>query len=261
MSGNESLNTSASKNVSRTSGQPGLVRISAAIPPSTTTIEIAAIALPRRVRARRAASRSWRRRDASARRSASFTLGSGAVLLEDGGLGDVAHPLLLDRGQLARLVQGRDRGRDAVGQRRVLLQQRAPLVAAGGGELPDDRRRPAPGPRSGSRRSGTSTTIASTWSFLSALTTSLEVSNTCGSDAGWITSLTASRLRGADLDADVGVLRGRRARCAVELASPSSRRPPARPRSRASEKSTCSARFGVIEIWLTSKSKSFGPGA
>jgi hypothetical protein len=44
MSGNEVLKASAEKNVSRTSGQPLLVRTIAARPPRTTTDETAAIA-------------------------------------------------------------------------------------------------------------------------------------------------------------------------------------------------------------------------
>jgi len=48
MSGNESLKTSTLKNVSRTSGHPGLVRISEVRPPMTTTVETAAIVWPRR---------------------------------------------------------------------------------------------------------------------------------------------------------------------------------------------------------------------
>ncbi len=61
MSGKVSLNSVQLKNVSRNAGQPGLVRISAARPPMTTTVETAAIANPRRSRARRAAARSARR--------------------------------------------------------------------------------------------------------------------------------------------------------------------------------------------------------
>jgi hypothetical protein len=44
MSGNEVLKASAEKKVSRTSGQPLLVRTIAARPPRTTTEETAAIA-------------------------------------------------------------------------------------------------------------------------------------------------------------------------------------------------------------------------
>ena len=61
ISGKESAKTSGEKNESRTTGQPGLVRISTAIPPRTTTVEIAAIDCPRSARARRAAARSARR--------------------------------------------------------------------------------------------------------------------------------------------------------------------------------------------------------
>ena len=49
------------KNVSRTTGQPGLVRTQAARAPRTTTVETAAIACPRRACRRFAASRSRRR--------------------------------------------------------------------------------------------------------------------------------------------------------------------------------------------------------
>jgi hypothetical protein len=61
MSGNESLNSSTSKKVSRTDDQPGLVRMSAARPPRTTIVEMAAIVAPRRAVARFAAARSARR--------------------------------------------------------------------------------------------------------------------------------------------------------------------------------------------------------
>ena len=61
MSGKESLKALQEKKVSRTSGQPGLVRTSAARPPRTTTLETAAIAWPRRARRRLAASRAARR--------------------------------------------------------------------------------------------------------------------------------------------------------------------------------------------------------
>ena len=48
-SGKDSLKTLHEKKVSRTTGQPGLVRIQAARPPMTTMLEAAAIAWPRRV--------------------------------------------------------------------------------------------------------------------------------------------------------------------------------------------------------------------
>ena len=60
-SGNDSLKMVALKNVSRTAGQPLLVRISAASPPITTTLETIAIAMPRRSRRRFTAARSARR--------------------------------------------------------------------------------------------------------------------------------------------------------------------------------------------------------
>ena len=60
-SGKEFLNSLQLKNVSRTVGQPGLVRTSAARPPITTTEESAAISVLRRAFARLAASRSRRR--------------------------------------------------------------------------------------------------------------------------------------------------------------------------------------------------------
>ena len=60
-SGKASLKTDQEKNVSRTTGQPGLVRIQVARPPMTTTVESTAIAWPRRCWRRFAASR-WRRR-------------------------------------------------------------------------------------------------------------------------------------------------------------------------------------------------------
>ena len=47
-SGNASLKTLQEKNVSRTVGQPGLVRTRAARPPTMTKVETAAIAWPRR---------------------------------------------------------------------------------------------------------------------------------------------------------------------------------------------------------------------
>jgi hypothetical protein len=59
-SGKASLKALQEKNVSRTFGQPGLVRTSAARPPRTTRVEAAAIACPRRAFARFAASRAAR---------------------------------------------------------------------------------------------------------------------------------------------------------------------------------------------------------
>ena len=108
---------------------------------------------------------------------------------------------------------------------------------------------------------GTSTTTASTWPCLSAVTTSLEVSKTCGSSSRLDRLVDRVEARGADLDADRGVgevvERGRVGGVGVlerddrllGLVVGARRSRPAR---RAS---------GVIEIWLTSKSKSFGPGA
>src|SRR5215210_9119109 len=97
--------------------------MSAAIPPRTTTVETVAIVKPRRSCRRFAASRS-------ARRSLMW-------LLEDGGVGLLGDPGLLDVAELARVVQGCDRGRDTVGERRVLLEERAPRIAARSVELPD----------------------------------------------------------------------------------------------------------------------------
>jgi hypothetical protein len=59
--GNEFLKASQSKKVSRTVGQPLLVRISVAYAPSTTTVDRAEIAAPRAARRRPAASRTARR--------------------------------------------------------------------------------------------------------------------------------------------------------------------------------------------------------
>ena len=56
---------------------------------------------------------------------------------KNGRFGRLAHPLLLDLRQLAGVDQALDRLRDAGGERRVLLQEGAPLVAAGCGELAD----------------------------------------------------------------------------------------------------------------------------
>ena len=94
ISGKESLNCWTSKNVSRTDGQPGLVRMSAAIPPRTTIVETAAIVAPRRARARFAAARS-------ARRSVAASAVSVSGLLKDRSVRSFAHPLLLDVRQFA----------------------------------------------------------------------------------------------------------------------------------------------------------------
>jgi len=61
MSGNEDLNASAEKNVSRTDDQPLLVRTIAARPPRIRTEERTAIAWPRRALAFLALSRAARR--------------------------------------------------------------------------------------------------------------------------------------------------------------------------------------------------------
>ncbi len=57
-SGNERLKSGHEKNVCLTSSQPGLVTMIAISPPITTTVEMAAIAAPRRPRRRRAAART-----------------------------------------------------------------------------------------------------------------------------------------------------------------------------------------------------------
>ena len=134
--------------MSRTAGQPGLVSTSAASPPSTTTVDTAAIGWPRRARCRLAASRAARRSTVTA---SALTRGmlparpaaaarSRPDQLQDGRLGGLAHPASLDLAELARGAKAVDRLRDAARERRVLVQQRAPLVAARGAELADDRR-------------------------------------------------------------------------------------------------------------------------
>src|SRR5262245_34437789 len=134
-SGKVSRKSCQEKKVSRTSGHPGLVRIRAANPPSTTTLEIAEIASARRLRRLWASARSARRPRAIARRSS----GEGATeaLIDHRRVGLLSDPGVLDVRQLARVPELVDRERDAVRERRVLLQQSAPLIAARGGELAD----------------------------------------------------------------------------------------------------------------------------
>ena len=159
-SGKESLKTSQVKNVSRTSGQPGLVRIQAARPPRTTTVETAAIACaaPRLAALRRLAFEAAVADDGGlGHAAADLTRRDGPrrapALVQFGGAGGLAHPALGDLASSPELSQRFDRLGDAGGQRRALGQQGAPLVAAGGGELADDGRASGPGPRSGRARS------------------------------------------------------------------------------------------------------------
>src|SRR5690349_21072595 len=130
--GKLAVNWSHEKKVCWTSSQPGLVRMSAASPPSTTTLETAAITVPRRACRRRAASRATRR-------SAGVLTGPAVAplpLLELGRLGP--DPLVGDLLELAGALQRVDRVGDAGGQRGALLEHGAPVVGALGAELADD---------------------------------------------------------------------------------------------------------------------------
>src|SRR3954451_12352866 len=130
--GNDVLNASGSKNVARTLSQPGLVTSNAASPPTTTTADPAAIASPRRARRRSAAARTARRSSGAT----AVTVG----LLQHRRAGGGAHEALLERLELAAFAEVADRLAHALRQRRALLQQRRPLVAARRAELADDLR-------------------------------------------------------------------------------------------------------------------------
>src|SRR4051812_18046992 len=130
--GNDVLNASGSKNVARTLSQPGLVTSNAASPPTTTTVDPAAIASPRRARRRSAAARTARRSSGAT----AVTVG----LLQHRRAGGGAHEALLERLELPAFAQVVDRLAHALRQRRALLLQRAPLVAARRAELADDLR-------------------------------------------------------------------------------------------------------------------------
>src|ERR1700761_8869611 len=127
-SGKAFLNSLQLKNVSRTVGQPGLVRISAAMPPITMTEESAAISALRRVRARFASSRS-RRRTPLGRSPGTVAAESvtrpGDASVEFRRAGGLAHPPLRDLFEFARFFERFDRARDARGQRRFFRQQGA----------------------------------------------------------------------------------------------------------------------------------------
>src|SRR5262249_11406774 len=97
----------------------------------TTIVDTAAITTPRRERRRWAAART-------ARRSSDAT--AVTELLQDRRAGRRAEPALLERLQGPRLLEVGDRLADALRQRRALLQERAPRVAAGRAELADDLR-------------------------------------------------------------------------------------------------------------------------
>src|SRR3954451_1401438 len=127
--GNASLNALAEKNVSRTLDQPGLVTTSAVSSPSTSTVEPAESAAPRRARRRRAASRTARR-----------SPGALTASVQLGRAGGRAHPALRDALQLAGRPQLLDRAADARRELGALGQQRAPRVPTRRGELPDDAR-------------------------------------------------------------------------------------------------------------------------
>src|SRR5436190_17500223 len=142
-SGNESLNALHEKKVSRTSGHPGLVTASATSPPMTISEDAAAMAWPLRARRRFAASRSARRPTVASLAVTCEMLATPAAAetsVQDGRLRGLAHPAILDLAEFARRAQPIDRVRDASGQGRASVEQCAPLVAAGGRELPHDRR-------------------------------------------------------------------------------------------------------------------------
>src|SRR4051794_8742094 len=154
-SGNESLNALQEKNVSRTLAHPGLVTASATRPPMTITDEAAATAWPLRARRRFEASRSARRpavatladtREMLATRSAAESRPPPTATAQSLGatkrrrVGRLVHPAVLDLLELAGGTKPVDRVGHACGERRVLREQRAPLVAPGGGELSDDGR-------------------------------------------------------------------------------------------------------------------------
>ena len=167
---------------------------SAARPPMTTSVEIAAIACPRRACGACAASRSARRSLMTAVSVSRRGVGPAARLLEHR---RVRRPGSSTAGSISPVRPSRelfDRLRDAGGQRRVLRQQGAPLVAARGAELADDGRLRDLDRGQVERRSAGRRRSRRSVPFFSAVTTSLELLKTCGLLSGSISSSTASRL-------------------------------------------------------------------
>src|SRR4051812_1350950 len=102
--------------------------------------------------------------------------------------------------------------------------------------------------------------MASTRSVLSARTVSLESLKTCGCCLGLMRLIAASRLVVPTWTPSLAF--GRSARLVADAAAEDFSAITACGAVKYDlEKSTRSARLGVIEIWLMSKSNAFGPGA
>src|SRR5919106_2206391 len=126
-SGNEPVKRSGLKKARLTSGHPGELTTTTAITATKTAVLAAAIARLRpppspRIRERRPAAPLE------------------GALLEDGGVGLIGEPLLLDLREPAAVLQPGEGGVDAVDERAALLERhREELLLADGRELADDR--------------------------------------------------------------------------------------------------------------------------